>query len=198
MSGDMVRRKTVAKEKRERAVTLRTIGKTWQQIADEVGYASPGAAYKAVQDYFTEYPSPDVEALRTQENLKLDQVEQEYWTIIAKGHPVVSAKGIVTRYILDANGRRKNLRDETGEFVYYQRGDENVPVYETEELDDDDPTIKALHGLVAVYTRRAKLNGLDMPTKLEIDNGEVDKEIVELVEAMVVSGEPQIPLGHDG
>jgi hypothetical protein len=171
-------------------------GKTWQQIADEVGYSSPASAYAAVREYFKNYPpSPGVEALRRIENEKLDALEDKMWEVIRASHAVVNQRGVVSQYKLDGNGRVILLRDETGEFMTTADG---KPMYETEPLDDDAPVVQAVRTLVQVYNRRAKLNGLDMPIKIEVDSGEVDQEIVELVQEMQTMGVPAVPKGHEG
>lgn len=182
--------KQTALQKRMRAVDLRVHGKNWQQIADEVGYSGPNAAHKAVSEYFRMYPrNEDAEELRRAENLKLDALEDKYWDIIRSDHVTVNAKGIVERYVME-NGKRKILRDETGEFVYREVGDRVLPVYETVPLRDDDPTIKCLNGLLQVYARRARLNGLDRPVKVEIEDSSIDQEIIDLVNQMAGAGNP--------
>lgn len=183
--------KQTALQKRMRAVDLRVHGKNWQQIADEVGYSGPNAAHKAVSEYFRMYPkNEEADELRRTENLKLDALEEKYWDIIRRDHLVVNAKGVVERRVTDERGRPVPLRDETGEFVYREVGNKTVQLYVTVPLLDDDPAIRCLNGLLQVYARRARLNGLDRPVKVEIEDSSIDQEIIDLVNQMAGAGNP--------
>lgn len=190
---ETVRIRLTAKEKRAKAAALRVQARTWQQIADECGYGNPGTAYKAVQQHFKEYPSPDVEELRRVENEKLDKLEQAALGILARQHVVISQGRIVGRY----TGRI--MRDETGEFMYREKDGKILPVYEIEELEDDGPLMQAITTVLRIMDRRAKMNGTDVPVvKEETDDGSVDQEIAALVEEIVATGDMVIPQGHDG
>lgn len=170
-----------AKAKAETALSLRVRSWTWDAIAREVGYTSGSTAYTAVQRYLEKVPpSPDVEDMRTIENLKLDELERKAFEVLDRHHVVVSNGKIMGRL----TGRIR--RDETGEFMYREVGNRVLPVYEVEELGDDDPALRAITTIRQLMERRARLNGLDRPVKIEIDDGAVDAEIVEIVEALVV------------
>jgi len=192
MDPESVQARLNARQKRERAVQLRIQSYTWSQIASAVGYASPSAAYQAVVEYFKKYPSPDADQLRQMENEKLDRLEGDMIAILERQHIVVNTKGIVGRY----TGRIQ--RDELGEPMYAEGSDGKLrPVYEIQELQDDDPAIRAASTILQIHKRRAALNGLDMPVKIQLDDGSVDDEIRELVEALVAKGEPQVPAGSN-
>jgi hypothetical protein len=168
-------------------VQLRVRGKTWQQIADEVGYSHPASAATAVREYFTSYPSPHVEELRAIENLKLDEREQDLLKVLVAEHIVIQQGRVVTRFVGWMTG-------DDGQVMFDSDG-KMVP--KLEEIVDHDPILRVVNMLLAVYTRRAKLNGLDaMPDKKDDEDGSVDAEIVELVQAMVEAGPLQVPEGH--
>jgi len=182
-----VEKRMSAKLKRERAVKARTQGKTWQQVADEVGYSSPGSASAAVSEYFKNYPSPHVEELRAIENLKLDEREQDLLKVLVAEHIVIQQGRVVTRFIGWMTGDDgKVMLDSDGKMVP-----------KLEEIIDHDPILRVVNMLLAVYTRRAKLNGLDAVIEKDADDDKtVDEEIVELVQAMVEAGPLQVPEGH--
>lgn len=190
---DTIQRRMSAKQKRTKAAELRVQGRTWQQIADEVGYADPGTACRAVKEYLSKYPSPDVEELRAIENQKLDRLEQAALAILERFHVTVSQG----RVMQVPKKPLEFLRDpDTGEIVHNQKT--GFPLYVMEDLRDDGPENHAIQTLLRVMDRRAKLNGLDAPVRVQVDDGSMDSEIVELVEQMTRAGAPSIPEGHSG
>ncbi|MTE22623.1 hypothetical protein F0L17_26715 [Streptomyces sp. TRM43335] len=73
-------RSAQAAEKRARAAELRMAGLTWRQVAEEVGYASPGAACKAVTDAVrASARAASVEEYRRLEALRLDRLQAAHW-----------------------------------------------------------------------------------------------------------------------
>lgn len=173
------------KSKREKAVKARARGRTWEQVAAEAGYSGPAAAYKAVQEYFRNYPHPDAEELRDVENMKLDYMEQKVHDYLDQPHVVISSSGVV------ATRRVGILTDSEGQPIFDPKG---RAVYATEEVEDLEPMLRGVTTLLNISARRAKLNGLDtLVVKAEIDNGEVDKEIEDLVAGMIAAGEPKVP-----
>ena len=184
---ESVSRRVTAKEKREKAVSLRVRGKTWQQIADEVGYSGPGAAFGAVQDYLDKYPSPHVDSLRAIENLKLDEREQDLLKVLVAEHIVIQQGRVVTRFV-------GWMTDDSGQVMFDSDG-KMVP--KLEEIVDHDPILRVVNVLLAVYTRRAKLNGLDaMPEKADKEDESVDEEIRQLVQEMTETGNAVVLEAH--
>lgn len=59
-------------QKRERAIRLRTMGATYEQIAKELGYANKGGAYKAVKAGLHEAIVESAMEMRVVQNDKLD------------------------------------------------------------------------------------------------------------------------------
>ncbi|MRH29929.1 hypothetical protein GH740_11510 [Microbacterium sp. SYP-A9085] len=56
---------------------LRVIGRTWQQIADELGYANPSNAYRAVMRFAGTVPDPQPNTLRELWRARMERL----WTI---------------------------------------------------------------------------------------------------------------------
>jgi hypothetical protein len=184
---ESVRRSLTGNAKAEHAAKLRVQGKTWQQIADEVGFSGRGAACKAVTDYFRKAPPPDVETMRAIENEKLDEREQDLLKILVAEHIVVQNGKVVTRFV-------GWMTDDDGQVM---RDHEGKMVPKLEEVVDHDPIIRVVNVLLAVYTRRAKLNGLDAQIeKGDKEDESVDEEIRQLVQEMTEAGNATVLEAH--
>jgi len=91
------RRKLSAKQKQEKAVSMRVHGHTWQEIADAVGYSAPANAYKAVDQYFAKV-DPDSGLSTTTGSRRTSSWtswEKQLWGIINRGHVVIQHGKIV-------------------------------------------------------------------------------------------------------
>src|SRR4051794_14576876 len=73
------------------AAKLRGRGRADLQIADELGYASPGAAHDAVSRSLAESVRTPFEQQRELALNQLDQLANEAWSVIQARHVVVSA-----------------------------------------------------------------------------------------------------------
>lgn len=80
-----------AAERSAEAARLRSRGVMWKDIATQLGYASPGAAYDAAQRFWVEQPKQTVAEIRNEFRMKLDGLEQELRDIIANPHYVVAS-----------------------------------------------------------------------------------------------------------
>lgn len=67
--------KKTAAEKRAEALELRALGYSYQAVADEVGYGSRGAAYKAVAQELRNIPREAAEHAREIELGRLDDLQ---------------------------------------------------------------------------------------------------------------------------
>ncbi len=65
-------RKESTRQRQRRAVELRTQGKTYEQIAEQCGYSTRGAAYRAVMGMLNRQESASVGELRRLEDARLD------------------------------------------------------------------------------------------------------------------------------
>lgn len=77
------------------AARLRTRHWTYQQIADELGYASRGAAYDGVQRALQAVVREPAEELRTLELERLDRLARAAEQVLEAHHVRVSGGGIV-------------------------------------------------------------------------------------------------------
>jgi hypothetical protein len=71
-----------AADKRKRAVALRLAGMDWQAVADQTGYASPGAACTAVNEALKvnlREQNEVVEELRAVEIARYDRLQAAFW-----------------------------------------------------------------------------------------------------------------------
>ncbi|MEU9760278.1 hypothetical protein AB0D98_11020 [Streptomyces sp. NPDC047987] len=80
-----VRRPETA-ERYAAAARLRAQGRTFQQIADELGFASKGAAHDAVNRALHAIVAPDAEALRAREAERLDGLYEEALAVLDRTH----------------------------------------------------------------------------------------------------------------
>lgn len=141
-------------QRRRQAIDMRMAGASYQQIADELGYSSRGAACqdvtRALETAVVEQ-ARSVEAYREEELQRLDALLAEAWAILKRQHVTVSHG----RLIYD---------DRTGE-----------------PLLDDGPTLAAIDRILKIQERRAKFLGLDAPTRHEVVSVDViDAEITRL------------------
>lgn len=118
------------------ACRLRAQNLTYQQIADQLGFASKGAAYDAVQRTLRETVQEPAEELRQLELMQLDELARAARNVLEGTHYVVS--------------HGKVVRHDGGE---------------GEPLVDDAPVLQAIDRLLKIQERRSKLLGLDIPVK---------------------------------
>ncbi len=92
----------LAEWRKARAVELATQGHTYQQIADELGYANRGTVHRVVQQTLQAVQTENVAALRAVEVDRLDALQQALWDRAMGGH--VPAAQAVLR-IIEARAR---------------------------------------------------------------------------------------------
>ena len=78
------------------AAKLRVRGHTYQHIADQLGFASPGGAHDAVSRSLAESVRLPFEQQRELALNQLDQLACEAWRIVQDPHCVVSAGKVMT------------------------------------------------------------------------------------------------------
>lgn len=134
-------------ERQQKALELRKQGWSLRRIADELGVAV-STACEYVQESIAELNAQrleDTEHYRDFELAKLDALEEAANVVLRKAHVFVSNRGDVV-YDTDAQGK---------------------PV----KVFDDAPTLNAIDVVLRCMARRAKLLGLDAPTKLTDGDG---------------------------
>lgn len=139
--------------RRAKAVEMRIKGATWQQIADECGYADRGAACTDIRRFREETRAEAEEKLAELRALEVDRLD----LLIAKAFEVLERKhltisgGKVIRMIADGEVA------EDGE--------------PGEALVDDGPTLAAIDRITKLSESRRKLLGLDSPVQI---GGEIE------------------------
>ncbi len=92
----------LAEWRKARAVELATQGHTYQQIADELGYANRGTVHRVVQQTLHAHQADSVDTLRALEVARLDALQQALWDRAMDGH-VPAAQAVVR--IIEARAR---------------------------------------------------------------------------------------------
>ena len=139
--------------RRATAVRLRNDGKSWQAIADELGYRGPADACKdvgrAMENAITDL-AESVEIMRERELQRLDELREVALGVLRRRHVHVSGGKVVRDIEIEEN--------DAGDLVVTST---------TEPLEDDGPTLAELDRLVKIEESRRKLLGLDAPAKGE-------------------------------
>lgn len=149
-------------------LAMRRDGMNVAQIARELEY-SETYVKKCLQSALKTIIIDNVEDLRKMENQKLDRLEREVMAVLQAFHPLVSSGEVVRDTIDDENGVPL-IDPETGKFKTYK-------------LKDAGPVLAAVAKAISVMERRAKMLGLDMPTKVAQTTPDGEKEATVVVVA---------------
>jgi hypothetical protein len=152
MPASRAQRAATAK-RRNAAIAMRLAGATYDQIADDLGYASRSAAFvditRALEINLAEQRRT-TDLFRQEELQRLDALWARAWMVLERHHVTVSHGRIVC-------------------------GDDGDPLL------DDGPVLAAIDRLLKIQERRSKFLGLDAPTKHEVVSMDVlDREIQRL------------------
>lgn len=147
---------------------MRRDGMLPAHIARELGY-SDTYIKKCLQSALKTIVIDNVEDLRKMESQKLDRLEKEVMAVLHAFHPLVSSGEIVRDTIDDEKGVPL-IDPETG----------NIKTY---KLKDAGPVLAAVSKALGVMERRAKMLGLDMPTKVAQTTPDGKKEATVFVVA---------------
>lgn len=98
-------RRIEAQNKQHQAMELRLAGRTWQEIADHLGYASHTGAYEAVKVALSRSNHEAVEDYRSLTIGRLTKILQVHWPLMLQGD------GNATRFCLQTI---KDMRDLLG------------------------------------------------------------------------------------
>ena len=145
-------------ERDREACRLRARRCTYQQISDQLGYGGHQNAQRAVRRALAAVPRDAAEELIQLELDQLDMMTAAVLEVLEANHYVVS------------QGRLIHLH-------------EDAP-----PLTDDAPVLTAVDRLLKIQERRAKLLGLDQPTKATITHAaaDVDAAVAELAREMAL------------
>lgn len=151
-----------------KVLAMRRDGMNPTQIARELDY-SVTYIKKCLNSALKTIIIDNVEDLRKVENQKLDRLEKEVMAVLHAFHPMVSSGEIVRDTLDDENGVPL-IDPETGKFKTYK-------------LKDAGPALAAVAKAISVMERRAKMLGLDMPTKVAQTTPDGQKEATVVVVA---------------
>ena len=112
------RNRVLASARKTRAIELKLQGLTYQQVADELGYANKGTVFKLIKDAQASQLTEAVEELRQLELDRLDALQQAMWPLAMAGD-IAAAEGvrrvIETRCrVLGLTGSSRNLTAACG------------------------------------------------------------------------------------
>lgn len=158
-------RRPELEERDMRAVELRRVGLTYQQIADQMGIDRATVLDSVKRGLHTLYDEA-AEEVRKIEMIRLDDLTRVAQTIMTRRHPLVSQGKVI-------------VHPETKEVVL-----------------DPMPVLYAIDRMIRIQERRAKLLGLDAPTKIhaEVRNVEaIDAEIERLMAELECQREGKTP-----
>ena len=167
--GKFVRSIETAKRDAE-AARLRSRGRTYSQIAEELGYCDKGAAHHAVARVFDGFR---VEARDLLIKIELDKLD------------------MMTRAVIDVLEAKHYLVSD-GRIVYIGAKDDP----DHRELLDDAPVLQAVDRLLKISDRRAKLLGLDAPKRVEVSDTtpDLDAAVRDLAAELAAAGRgTQVP-----
>ena len=164
-NGKFVRTQDTA-ERDAAACRLRTEGRSFDEIAAELGFGNRSAASKAVARALRETVQEPAAHLRAIEVARLDLLLREAWTVMKARHVAVN------------NGR-----------VIMDPDDPTKP------LPDHGPVLAAIDRVLKIAERRAKLLGLDAPTKVTVITvDEIEAEISRLADELCLNDPDRSPL----
>jgi hypothetical protein len=134
-------RSLATRESDSRALEYRRHGLTYPQIQAQMGYRAVSSAYEAVQRALADNSREAADEVRQLEVARLDELTAVLHRVLVTDHYVVSvATGKVALHPL------------TGEMLI-----------------DDGPVIASVAGLLRISERRAKLLGLDAPSRSRVE-----------------------------
>jgi hypothetical protein len=152
-------------ERDREACRLRSRRMTYQQISDHLSYGGAANARRAVQRCLAAIPRDAAEDLIQLELDQLDMLTAAVLEVLEREHYTVSH----------------------GRLVYL---DEDAP-----PLSDDSPVLAAVDRLLKIQERRARLLGLDAPTKATVTHAaaDVDAAVAELAEELARHPDRKVP-----
>lgn len=151
---------------RARMLELRVRGWSFPRCADELGITQ-GYAFKLYKQAMTQIIEPGVHAVRDLELVRLDGLVEECYTILGQEHYAVSGGKVVRDFMTDADGKIELDNEEQAKLV---------------RIRDYSIRLATMDRLLKIGERRARLLGLDAPTKTALTDptGEKPMEAVQV------------------
>lgn len=159
------------------AAELRGQGRSYQRIADELGFASKGHAHDAVMRAYAEMSTEEAEHARRLDLDRIDRLIEQAWQVMVTPHLAVS-NGKVVRHFVGVE------RDEDG-IERLDLDGKPIPVFE--DVLDHAPVLAAANTIKALIERRAKIFGYDAPAKSRVEVITAD-----MVESQITELEKQL------
>jgi hypothetical protein len=162
------------------AAMLRVKGRSLQQIADELGYASRGHVHDGIVRAFAALPPEGAEDAKRLDLERIDHLIARAWDVMEREHVAYSNGQVVRRrtgeYETDDDGLER--LDDKGN---------RIPLYE--EVLDDGPMLAAIDRIERLIARRARIFGYEAPARSRI-------EVItpETIEATIAELEAQLAL----
>ena len=161
-------RRLEAREKQQRALELRMAGRTWNEVAETLGYASHAGAINAVKAILARSDSDYGSRFRTLTLERLTKVLQTYWPTMLRGD--VPAANVCLKTITD-------MREVTGidmpQRVEHSGPDGNPIRHQVVTLDVGDIT-EALSTLRDAGVVRLADNGHDSSAVVDVYPAQAD------------------------
>jgi len=165
------------------AAELRVRGRSLQQIADELGYASPGHVHDGIHRAFAALPSGEAEDAKRLDLERIDRLIARAWDVMERAHVAYSNGQVVRRrtgeYQLDDEGFER--LDDKGN---------RIPLYE--EVLDDGPLLSAIDRIERLIGRRGKIFGYEAParSRIEVVTPETVEAHIAALEAELARNDP--------
>lgn len=145
-------------ERNAEVMRLKARGRTNAEISREFGIGQQRVGDIIRAEIQRTMGEEDREAVRQVELAKLDELEREAWKVLEGTHLAYTQKGLV-----------KTPLDENGEPAYLQ---------------DPMPVLAAMDRILKIQERRAKMLGIDAPTRIQITGDLIEQEIKRLEAAL--------------
>jgi hypothetical protein len=170
-----------ARAKLARVVEMKTSGMTYAEIAEELN-CTVAYVHKRYKYAMSMVIVDKIDIVRKTETERLDHLYLEAIRVLNMQHPLVQQGRVVMTPLLDENGLPVLDGDNDGSPVM-------VP------LEDVAPKLNAMSKILHIMERRAKLLGLDAPTKTAFTDPSGEKEAAAVQFYIPSNGRdvPQLP-----
>jgi hypothetical protein len=147
--------------KEQRVVALRRAGKSFDEIADEVGYASRGAAYDAFIRRVRAESSADVAEIRDLELSRLDAMHGSLWPV------AIGDLNIVPQWVGKGKNRRRVIcEEEDPDEPDHKHFEDEAGALQCWVIPDA-AKLEAIEKCLKIMKRRADYLGLDFQHGLD-------------------------------
>lgn len=147
-------------ERDREAAGMRVKGRALQQIADELGYASPGHVHNGVMRAFAALPKDEAEDAKRLDLERIDRLIAKAWEVMDRAHVAYSNGQVVRR-------RTGEYETDDDGFERFDDKGNRIPLYE--EVLDDGPLLAAVDRIERLIGRRARIFGYEAPARSRIE-----------------------------